>query len=316
MKKVAVFGSVNMDLIVTVPAFAQPGETIAAEGIAYKVGGKGGNQAAAAAAVGASTILIASVGEDAFGQQIVAELDKVENLDSSRIVNVAGQDTGVAAITVADAQKTIAVVQGANAATDLKRAADSGSIFEQADVVLGQFEVPIDATAEALRIARAAGKITMLNIAPYKPFDRGLLADVNVLIANETEFEAMAGEDGIEDGKLELRMAAWQKKYPHTRLIVTRGADGLTYTEGGAAVSLEAAKIETVVDTIGAGDTFCGVLAALAASDMPYEEAVYKASVAAGLSTQHEGALGSAPKMEDIDLYIARDQEDADTPIA
>lgn len=311
MNRVAVFGSLNMDIIVEVDDFPKVGETIIAKAIDYKAGGKGVNQAAAAAAAGASTILIGTVGEDDFGQQIVAILDRIENLDGARIINAPHASTGVASILATENNNMISVVSGANELTDQKRAEENREIFELADVLLVEFETPENGVKEALKAAHAKGTITILNPAPYREFPKELLQAVSIITPNEVEFEELAQYFDVTGDTLNSRILAWQNQNPDTRLIVTRGQDGLSYVEGTQVVTLPAIDAKTI-DSTGAGDTFSGVLAALLSQEKPFEEAVFKAAVAAGLSTEHKGALGSAPKMEEIDLYLSKTQEGAD----
>lgn len=311
MNKVAVFGSLNMDIIVEVDKLPKAGETITAKSIDYRAGGKGVNQAAAAAAAGASTILIGTVGEDDFGQQIVAVLDKIPELDGARIINAPGASTGIASILSDGKDNMIAVVPGANELTNQKRAEENREFFELADVLLVQFEIPENGVKEALKAAKSKGTITILTPAPYRSFPKEFLSAVSIITPNLTEFEDMAKDFDLKEGSLESQILEWQNQYPDTRLIVTRGKDGLSYVEGDNVVTLNAIKVKEV-DSTGAGDTFAGVLAALLSQEKPFEEAVYKAAVAAGLSVEHKGALGSAPKMEDVDLYLSKNQEGAD----
>lgn len=312
MNKVAVFGSLNMDILVEVEQLPKAGQTVSAKAIDYKAGGKGVNQAAAAAAVGASTILIGTVGEDTFGQQLIAQINHIPELDGSRIVNADKEATGIASILTDGTDNIIAVVPGANACTGAKCAEQNRMILEEADVLLVQFETPEDGVVEALKMASAKGAITILNPAPYRSFDKEILKAVSVIVPNESEFDDMAKDFDLESGSLEQRILAWQNQCPDTKLIVTRGKDGLSYVEAGNVVTLQAIDVKQV-DSTGAGDTFCGVLGALLSKEMPIEEAIYKAAVAAGLSVEHKGALGSAPRMEDIDLYLSKNQEGADT---
>ncbi len=311
MNKVAVFGSLNMDILVEVDKFPNPGQTVMAKSIDYRAGGKGINQAAAAAEVGASTILIGTVGEDTFGQQLIAQIDKIPSLDGSRVINSKKAPTGIASIYTNGEENEIAVVSGANELTNQKIAEENEFIFKEADVIITQFEVPENGVKEALKAGKFNDVITILNPAPYRSFDKDLLKAVSIITPNESEFEDMVKDFNIKGDTIEKQILEWQSQFPDTKLIVTRGKDGLSYVEGKNVVTLEAIKVKSV-DTTGSGDTFTGVLGALLSQGMPYEEAIYKASVAAGLSTQHKGALGSAPKMEDIDLFLSKTQEGAD----
>ena len=311
MNKVAVIGSLNMDILVEVNEFPKPGQTVMANSIDYKAGGKGVNQAAAAAALEASTILIGNVGEDAFGQQIIAKINQIPNLDSSRVINSTKENTGIASILTKDAENCIAVVPGANKLTNGKIAEENEFIFKEADSVVTQFEIPDDGIKETLKAAKFGNSISIFNPAPYRKIPEEWLSAITIITPNESEFTDMAEDFNIAPGTIEKRILDWQKKYPDTKLIVTRGKDGLSYVEGENVVTLEPIKAK-LVDSTGAGDIFTGALAALLSRDIPIEEAIYKASVAAGLSVEHKGALGSEPKMEDINLYLSKTQEGAD----
>lgn len=311
MNRVAVIGSLNMDVIVEVEDFPKAGQTITAKSIDYRAGGKGINTAAAAASLGASTILIGTVGEDTFGQQLVAQINKIPNLDGSRVINSTEAPTGVASILATDSDNCIAVVSGANNLTNEKVAKENKEIFQLADVLISQFEIPEEGIRQAFKEAHMAKTITILNPAPYRKFKKDLLEAVSIITPNETEFDDLCIDFDVKGDSIEQKMLTWQKDYPNTRLVVTRGGNGVSYVEGTNVVTLSAPKVK-VVDTIGAGDTFNGALGSLISREVPIEEAIYKASVAAGLSVTHKGALGSAPRMEEVDLFLSKTQEGAD----
>src|SRR4030088_2608035 len=184
MGRVFVAGSINMDVVATADRHPKIGETIAGNAVLYFPGGKGANQAVAAARLGAPTSLIGRLGKDAFGDQLRAFL-LAQGVDLSFVRETAEAHTGTAIITVADADNTIVVVSGANAhlgADDI-----SGPVLAQGDVAVCQFEIPLTTIKAFFKRARIAGATTMLNPAPAIEFDRELLNLVDILILNETE---------------------------------------------------------------------------------------------------------------------------------
>jgi ribokinase len=192
MRSVWIAGSVNMDIVATAVRHPKIGETVVGREVFFFPGGKGANQAVAAAKLGAPTALIGKVGDDAFGRELRQFL-AAQNVDLKFLRDTADARTGTAVITVADADKSIVVVPGANALLSERDVA--GPVLDRGDVAVSQFEIPLPTVAAFFSRARSAGATTILNPAPAAAFDRGLLDLVDILILNETELAAIAGEE-------------------------------------------------------------------------------------------------------------------------
>ncbi|RIX26538.1 PfkB family carbohydrate kinase [Amnibacterium setariae] len=267
MADVWVLGSLNVDVVVRVPRHPEPGETLIGGDPALAFGGKGANQAVAAARAGAAVRMIGAVGEDAEGAAYRERLARF-GVDVRGVRRVPGP-TGRAFIAVADdGENTIIVSPGANAAVggqdlDALRGIVAG------DVLLLQLEVDLDVVAAAARTAAAAGARVVLNTAPYADLPADVLALAEPVVANASEAELLRAAGGRP-----------------AELLVTRGEEGSAW--GGIAVPADRAG--TVVDTTGAGDTYCGALAAALAAGEDREPAMRAAAAAAARSVEHAGA--------------------------
>jgi ribokinase len=232
MGHVFVAGSINMDVVAIADRHPRIGETVAGHGVQYFPGGKGTNQAVAAARLGAPTTLIGRLGRDAFGDQLRAFL-QAQGIDLSFVRETAGVHTGTAIITVARADNTIVVVPGANA---LVSAADvAGPALTRGDIAVSQFEIPLPTIAAFFQRARAAGATTILNPAPAFPFDRNLLDLVDILVLNETELGLLTKTE-LHDSDDHARFVAAAKSLQTTRdqtICVTLGKRGALALVGG-----------------------------------------------------------------------------------
>ena len=290
MAEVVVVGSANVDLVLAVQRIPRPGETLLASDLTRGPGGKGANQAVAAARAGASTAFVASLGADDGGALLRDALEGA-GVDLS-LVSTSGNPTGTAIITVAaDGENSIVVAPSANA--DLKLSAEALAGISQAKIVLSQLEIPFS----TVQAAAEESAYFILNAAPAAQLSDELLAHVDLLVVNETEAEAIAGKDF---GALLTRVPA---------AVVTLGADGAVILARDAAeIRIPGVSVE-VVDTTAAGDTFCGVLAATLAAESTtardLTNAVRRANVAASLSVQTAGAIPSVPHGEAIDARLA-----------
>ncbi|GAA1582106.1 ribokinase [Kribbella sancticallisti] len=287
-------GSANVDLVLPVQRIPRPGETVLASGLTRGPGGKGANQAVAAARAGASTAFVASLGDDDGGALLRAALDE-SGVDLS-LVSSSAKPTGTAIITVdAEGENSITVAPSANA--ELKLSAEALQAVSEAKIVLSQLEIPFD----TVQAAAEASSYFILNAAPAAELSDELLGHVDLLVVNETEAEAVGGPE----------MASLLRRVPAA--VVTLGADGAVILSRDAAeIRIPGVSVE-VVDTTAAGDTFCGVLAAsLAASSTTspvtggdLTNAVRRANVAASLSVQTAGAIPSVPHGDVIDARLA-----------
>lgn len=275
--RVGVVGSCNVDFHVRCAALPRPGETVLGGDVERLPGGKGGNQASAAARLGAATSMMASVGRDDGGDWLVAELEGY-GVDASR-VSRSRRPTGTAFIAVApNGQNQIVVSPGANADLDL-----TGVDLSGFDVVLAQLEVE-DSVIDDVA---ARSSTFVLNAAPARPINPATLARCAVVIANELEAES-----------LDLRAIA--------SCVVTLGAHGVLYLEHGRQMARELAPSVDAVDTVGAGDVFCAAYAIEVALGTSVEEALRFAATAAALATLAHGAQGALPLREEVKAWLAR----------
>lgn len=274
---VAVVGSANLDLVVEVSRPPLVGETLLGRAGGRFAGGKGLNQAVAAARSGASTRFCAVVGTDEPADVLLHTLMDAGVVAALR--RSASAPTGVAhVLALDDGDNSIIVAAGANAELD---ADDAVAGIAGAAVVLAQLEVPLASVAAALRAGRAAGALTILNAAPAHAETVGVLDDVDVLVVNETECAELGGIDRLH--------AAGART-----IVLTRGAGGVElHRTGGDPLQVDAFRID-VVDTTGAGDAFCGALAAALARGAAIETALIRACAAGAVVAQHRGATTSA----------------------
>ncbi|RED64555.1 MULTISPECIES: ribokinase [Cohnella] len=300
---VAVVGSINMDIVVESSSFPQPGETVMGRSIAYFAGGKGANQAVAAARLGADVRMIGAIGSDNFGSELLAGL-KAEGIDT-RGVKVTEGASGIASILVSGGENEIVVVPGANGELRPEDVAANASLIEEADIVLVQLEVPQDTVEAALKLAKTYGKKTVLNPAPAGRFPDEWLPLADIVTPNETELAALVGEERLDDplvlqeatNKLHMRGAS--------RIIVTLGANGAALSLGDGEIARVPGHRVTVVDTTGAGDTFHGALAAAWAGGLELPEALAAAVKASALSVTKEGAQTGMPTLEELSSWMS-----------
>ena len=293
---VCVLGSINLDVVQRVARLPRPGETVLSLGAARFLGGKGANQAVASARAGAATRLFGAVGEDADGADLLARL-AAEGVDVGGVARIAGVPTGAAYISVsAQGENQIVVAPGANAAVG--EAAVPGDVT----VLLAQLEIPVPVVAAAFRQARASGRLTVLNAAPALAEAAGMLELVDVLVVNETELAVLAGlAEAPQDAE---GCAAAARGLGPATVIVTRGGAGVLTVTAARAVDQPALKAE-VVDTTGAGDCFCGVLAARLSAGAALQEAVAGANAAASISVGRRGAAASMPRWDEVEARLA-----------
>lgn len=286
---VVVVGSANLDLVATASRIPGPGETVLGRGYAEYPGGKGLNQAVAAARSGATVAFVASVGDDDAGRRLLATAID-DGIDVGDVDVVAGTPTGRALITVdAHAENSIVVVPGANARRFVPR-------LPRSRVVLAQLEVPVDVVTDAFRSARAAGAVTVLNPAPAQELSAELLALCAVVVPNEHEVERIGGIDRLHDAGVDA-------------VVVTLGGRGVQVSVRSAARRWSQPPFAVqVVDTTAAGDAFCGALAARLATGDPLETAIEWSAAAGALATTVAGAVPSLPRAAEVRALL--DQPD------
>jgi ribokinase len=298
MGRVVVAGSINMDVVATAERHPAVGETVAGKEVLYFPGGKGANQAVAAAKLGAETALIGRIGADAFGQQLRAFLAS-QNVDLSLVRESAGVHTGTAIITIARADNTIVVVPGANGLVSADDVA--AARLEKGDVAVSQFEIPLPAITALFGRARAAGATTILNPAPARPVHAELLGLVDILVLNETELGLLSGKTLSEDDKIECFVDAAKSLRVNERqtICVTLGKRGVLAMVDAEALMVRGRAV-AAVDTTGAGDCFVGALAAQLSQGVPLRDALRYANIAASISVQRMGAAPSMPTADEV----------------
>lgn len=297
-----VLGSVNADLLFKVQKLPAPGETVLCPGYTMAPGGKGSNQAAAAAKAGAETRFIGHLGDDAYGP-VVRELLLEAGIDCSGL-ELSSKPTAIAVIGVDEAgENAIIVASGANLDTAADQVPDA--LLGPASTVLCQNEIRMAETAAILARGKAAGAMTILNLAPAGPLAAEVLDTLDVLVVNEIEAQMAAGSASGEPLDLARRLA----KSHHLTCVVTLGAAGAIAVGPDGGWRVGSLELEPV-DTTGAGDAFVGVLAAALDAKRPMREALRRASVAAGLACLAMGAQSSQPTAAEIDARL----EDLDPP--
>ena len=299
MGRVFVAGSINMDVVATADRHPKVGETVAGKAVNYFPGGKGANQAVAAAKLGALTTLIGRLGTDAFGNRLRAFL-AAQSVDLASVKDTADTHSGTAIITIADADNTIVVVPGANALVSAKDVAAAS--LAKGDNAVSQFEIPLPTISAFFKRARAAGATTILNPAPAIAFGPELLDLVDILVLNETELGFLTNTRlGDTDEPARLIEAARSLQAGSDRIIcVTLGKRGVLALIDGQASMIAGRAVKTV-DTTGAGDCFVGALAAQLAGGKTVRDALDYANAAASICVQRMGAAPSMPTAAEVE---------------
>ena len=292
MPRVVVLGSLNVDLVVAAPRLPSPGETVLGGQFAVHQGGKGANQAVAASRAGATVNMIGAVGTDEHGEHALQALIS-EGIDVERIRRVTDEPTGVALVVVGPrGENQIAVAPGANGTIELN--AEDRRIIGEADVLVMNHEVPATAVLDALRAAKDGETLAILNPAPARALPAEVLALGPILTPNEHELIVAIGNDDTDEALDELTA---RHAGP---VIITQGPAGALLAEGSRRERFAGHPASEVVDTTGAGDTFCGVLATWLADGAALADAIRAANAAASLSVAAAGARAGMPGREAI----------------
>lgn len=297
--KVTVVGSLNVDTTLRIKRMPLPGETLAAANKSNAAGGKGANQAVAAARSGAKTAFIGQVGDDDGGKMMISDL-KENGIDTTGIRENEQVGTGSAVILLdEDSQNSILVYGGANQQLSVADVAAAKQQIAAADFVIAQFETPQDATLKAFQIAKENGVKTILNPAPAHEIDPAVLKLTDLIIPNETESAALTGIIVTDETSM-LMSAAKFAQMGVRNLIITVGAKGAFYCTQDGYNFVPAFKVNAV-DTTAAGDTFIGALSSQLKPDMSnIEKALVYAQRASSLAVQKMGALPSIPTHDEI----------------
>jgi len=305
--RLLVIGSTNTDMVVETPALPAPGQTVLGGAFRMTPGGKGANQAVAAARAGGGVTFITAVGDDGFGAESVARFAR-EGIDTRYIVTCAGVPSGVALIMVdAKGENLIAVAPGANARLLPEHLAAAEDAFRAASFLILQLEIPPESVLWAARRAAEAGATVLLNPAPMPPdgLPDELLRCVDILTPNEGELRALAPKAGSLNEAAACVLDCGPKI-----VVVTRGKHGATAFTPDVKIDIPAAAV-TPVDTVGAGDCFSACLAVALAEGHSLADSLRFAVTAAGLSTTRPGAQASMPAREEIEDCLNRGITDA-----
>ena len=294
---ITVFGSINMDLIATTERLPVPGETVPGTGFTTAAGGKGANQALAARRAGSDVRMTGAVGKDEFAAPSLSLLDQA-GVDLSAVNRVDGP-TGTALILVGGTgENMIAVVPGANGTVDENQVHEAVDAMSAGDVLMLQLEVPPESVEAALRAARRKGVTSILNTAPLTAEAARLAALADIVVTNETEFELLTGETDLQPAEREEALKRMCAETGQT-FIVTLGAEGVVAVRDGVLHRAQGLDIRPV-DTVGAGDTFCGYLAAGMDGGLPFTDALRRAAVAGSLACLKPGAQPSIPTASEV----------------
>ena len=304
MGTIVVVGSSNTDMIVRVPHLPAPGETVLGGTFHRAAGGKGANQAVAAARAGGTVSFVGCLGEDGLGRDALQGL-RDEGLDVGSVVRAPSEPSGVALIFVDDAgENCIAVAPGANAGLLPEHIQGVEGLLAAADVVVLQLEIPEQTVAAAARTASRHGARVILNPAPARPLPAALLADVSLITPTEAELGLRAGIDTHDDDGTDAAVSALFERGVRA-VAVTRGARGAYVATPDQRVTVPGLPVEAT-DTTGAGDVFNGALAVALAEGRSLAEAARFGNVAAALSVTRLGAQPSIPYREEIDDLLDR----------
>jgi len=299
MSGIVIVGSANIDQVFRVDRIPSPGETVLSLGLSTALGGKGQNQAVAAARAGVATTFIGAVGDDGFGEMVRSGLAS-DSIDVSHLKTTT-RPTGTALIAVdGTGENTIIVEAGAN--NDVADLSDvDAAAIGAASALVMQLEIPLETVIEAARMARAAGTQVMLNAAPIRALPKDLLDNLDILIVNEHEAAELARDNDLSpdlDGVGERLLSLV------STVIVTLGSKGAALHRVGADPVVVPAHRVTAVDATGAGDTFCGALAAGVVEGMKLDDALRFAGAAASISVENHGAVPSIPHRAAIETRL------------
>lgn len=305
---ITVVGSMNLDLVVSVPHLPAPGETVLGSDLVYRPGGKGANQAVAACRLGADVSLFAMCGGDSFGPQLRARLAE-EGVEVAGVITATSAATGMALIMVRpDGENTITVVQGANGQLQPSDLGGLKQKLTRSDVLLLQLEIPITTALAAARDAADAGVLTVLNAAPLGTQNRGntleeLLSTVDVLVVNETEAAHLGGQHPAQPSDW-AAYASDMRRFGSSAVVVTLGDRGAVAAAERGITIQDAFTVDNI-DGTGAGDAFCGALAVALSEGRQIDDALRRACAAGALATTQVGAQSAFPTESELTQHIS-----------
>ena len=294
---IVVVGSINMDLVVRAPHLPQPGETIIGSDFKTFPGGKGANQAVAAARLGGHVKMIGRVGNDAFGEQLLQTL-RADRIDTTFVQRDTAAPSGVALITVEEeGQNTIVVASGANARVTPDDVEAAAAAFAGASVLLLQLECPLPTVRHAIEVARRQQARVILNPAPSQPLDAQLLSQVDYLAPNQIELALLTQSDSLAEGVKRLKALGVKQ------VVVTLGGDGAAVFDDEQAYQLAPHHV-SVVDTTAAGDAFVGGFAVALVEGKSTRAAAEWGNAAGALAVTRAGAQPSLPSRAELERFV------------
>ncbi|HUU27514.1 MAG TPA: ribokinase [archaeon] len=297
-KPIVVIGSSNMDLVIKTSRIPRPGETILGGEFAMVAGGKGANQAVAAARLGGNVYFVARVGRDPFGDKMLQNF-QAEGITTDFVIRDEEQSSGVAIIVVDKAgENSIVVAPGANGVLSPEDVEAAEQIIKTADSVLLQLEIPLETVVRAVELSARHGTRVILDPAPARALEKALLSNVDLITPNETEAEILTGIVGTDESSARLQARALREKGVKA-VLVTRGKQG-SFLDDGVEESVFRTVEADSIDSTAAGDCFNGALAARLATGASLPEAIEFASRAAAISTTKLGAQDSLPSLDEL----------------
>lgn len=300
--KLCVLGSINVDHVIRVPYFPKAGETLTGYGYQIAYGGKGANQAVAAARVGAKVSFIGAIGDDQIGQTMKQAFEQ-DGIDTSAICVIPNQSTGLAMIQVADSgENSIVISAGANADLSESLVEQHKSHIEQADILLMQLESPLQAVTLATKFAKSAGVKVVLNPAPAQPLPDSLLSHIDIITPNETEAEILTGIKVTDEQTAAVAANHFHQLGIET-VLITLGSKGVYYSEKGQGEIIPGFRVDAV-DTTAAGDTFNGAFVTALLEGKSAKDAIRFAHAAAAISVTRMGAQTAIPNREEVDKFF------------
>lgn len=307
MSKIIVVGSTNTDLTVRVPRIPAPGETALGRDFRVTAGGKGANQAVAAARAGAHVVFVTALGTDDFGQRALENLVR-EGIDVSLVRRLPDVPSGVALIVVDDrGENSIAVASGANAQLTTEDVAPLATRIDAGDVLLLQLEIPLATVEAAADLATSRRARVILNPAPAQALPESLFAQVSTMTPNELEVEQLTGIGVSDEGALD-RAARTLHRNGVRDVVITLGARGLFASSDGQSELISGFTVDPI-DSTAAGDVFNGALAAALVEGRPFPNALRFANAAAAISVTRAGAQSSAPYRQEIDAFLRNETD-------
>ena len=297
-KRIVVVGSSNTDMVIKTESFPKPGETLLGGEFFLFPGGKGANQAVAAARLQGNVTFVAKVGNDLFGEKAREQFAK-EGIATDYIHVDSERPSGVALITVdGKGENTIVVAQGSNGTLSPEDVEHASHLFDGQSIVLMQLEIPLQTVVHAARLARSQGADVILNPAPARPLPDELLSQVSLITPNRTEAETLTGTK-VTDTDSATRAAQWFRDKGIRTVIITLGKDGAFVFDDAGGRLIESTKV-TAIDSTAAGDVFNGALAVALSEGQSINDAVSLANRAAALSVTRMGAQTSAPYRREL----------------